>query len=199
MLLPDEVQQRTCFYNPFLAQVRLNMGGFGVYPSQAIQTWNDMRFISMCKDALNLENSEIANFSDGVMASINPVRYENSFTNGQADGFGATHALTTHPLWVEGDRSNFFLGFSVSQTGFQAGCLSSPNNNVTFELRGTRMGAVADDINELPMDYTDTNHFHYPSNHATPIMLQLVDAAWLILVEPQSEIPTVKLTDKQIL
>jgi hypothetical protein len=110
ILVPKNVNQTTCFYQPYLSSVRLSLGGFGIHPANYVSTFNDPRFIAMVLDSLNLETSEITAMNYDVARSLSsPKPYF------QGDGVGApTQAWNK----MYGDDSNFFIGISLSQVGF---------------------------------------------------------------------------------
>jgi hypothetical protein len=131
LLFPFSNDQTTCFYQPYLRDVRLTLGEFGVHPSRYVRTWDDARYLAMCLDSLNLERSDISSLSADTARALlgNRKSYEFSMTP-------ASHVNATNNVMV-GDGSNFFMGISLSQVGFQSGCVSSPNTNIPFILEAT--------------------------------------------------------------
>jgi hypothetical protein len=89
--------------------------------------------------------------------------------------------------WIKdrGDNSDFFIGISLSQVGFQSGTVSSPNTNIPFIF----------DANIHPA--TDIPYAGQTFDTSI-IALFLLDAALMIQVVPNSDIPVVKLTSKSI-
>jgi hypothetical protein len=179
ILVPQTNDQRTCFYNPFLKELRLSMGEFGTKPQRYVQTWDDPRFLAMCLDSLNLETSEITAMNEDVARSLNGVRTYRFKIGKDAE------VRYVHHEYEFGDLSNFFIGISLSQVGFQSGTVSSPNTNVPFIF-----DAVLDRVG---------SHAHRDPELTTSITVMfLIDAALMIQVIPDSDVPVVKLTSKSI-
>jgi hypothetical protein len=175
VLLPFEHGQRTCFYQPYLKNVRLSMGEFGIHPQQPVNTWSDMRFMAMALDSLNLEASEISGMNNDVLRSF---MYEHPRLAVTAAGkAGQSHFRD------RGDKSNFFIGFSLSQVGFQSGTVTSPNDNVPFMF-----DAILDRAGDHAVKPFDTSL----------VVMFLLDCAIMIQVVPDSDIPVVKLSSKSI-
>jgi hypothetical protein len=174
ILAPNNTTQTTCYYQPYLEQFRIALGEFGIHPAQYVNTFNDPRFLAMVLDSLNLETSDITAMNEDVARSLVSPR-----THYLADG---------KTYWNEeiGDASNFFIGISLSQVGFQSGTVSSPNTNIPF-IFDAQLGkgplAARDDSVKL-----DTSI----------ICMFLLDCALMIQVVPNSDIPVVKLTNKAI-
>jgi hypothetical protein len=180
ILVPKNVNQTTCFYQPYLESVRLSLGGFGIHPANYVSTFNDPRFVAMVLDSLNLETSEITAMNYDVARSLSsPKPYVQS--EGIVDD---THHGTIAWQKAYGDDSNFFIGISLSQVGFQSGTVSSPNANIPFIFDAT---LVKDPI---------ANAVVKPETSI--IAMFLMDAAIMIQVVPNSDVPVVKLTSKSI-
>jgi hypothetical protein len=188
ILVPNNTSQQTCFYQPYLEQVRMALGEFGIHPAQYVNTYNDSRFVAMALDSLNLETSEITAMNEDVARSLTSPR---SCFKLNA-GVGADLAVAWNK--AEGDASNFFIGISLSQVGFQAGTVSSPNTNIPFIFDATlgigdktpaAAGPPAVRPNDLKLE-------------TSIICMFLIDAAIMIQVVPNSDIPVVKLTNKSI-
>jgi hypothetical protein len=132
----------------------------------------------MAMDALNLETSEITAMNEDVARSLTSPRKCCKLT--AADAFAEA--------WngAEGDASNFFIGMSLSQVGFQSGTVSSPNTNIPFIFDCS----LADD----PIAGNRNNC----KIETSIICMFLIDAALMIQVVPNSDIPVVKLTNKSI-
>jgi hypothetical protein len=178
ILTPNNNSQQTCFYQPYLKELRLSLGEFGTRPGRYVQTWNDPRFLSMVLDSLNLETSEITAMNEDVARSLN-ARWEVWNQAGTSSD--------TVPLF--GDKSNFFIGISLSQVGFQSGTVSSPNTNVPFIFDATL--------------FRDTSHLMATGISGDKIttsivVMFLIDCALMIQVIPDSDVPVVKLTSKSI-
>jgi hypothetical protein len=173
ILVPFDNNQRTCFYQPYLKELRLSMGQFGTHPARYVQTWDDPRFFAMCLDSLNLETSEITAMNEDVARSLNTQRQ-----------FWKT-AGSWEKFVTKGDRSNFFIGISLSQVGFQSGTVSSPNNNVPF-------------IFDATLDRTDGHPADDLKIETSIIVMFLIDCALMIQVVQDSDVPIVKLTSKSI-
>jgi hypothetical protein len=172
-LIPFDNGQTTCFYQPYLKELRLSLGEFGTRPGRYVQTWDDPRFFAMVLDALNLETSEITSMNEDVARSLNTERTY----------FNIAGAVATKDV-VKGDKSNFFIGFSLSQVGFQSGTMSSPNTNVPF-------------IFDAVLDRTG-GHTALDDIKTSVIVMFLIDAALMIQVVQDSDVPIVKLTSKSI-
>jgi hypothetical protein len=167
--------------------VRLALGEFGIHPAQYVNTYDDARFVALAMDALNLETSEITAMNEDVARSLTSPRRMYKLAAGTP--------VVCDPSWTisEGDASNFFIGISLSQVGFQAGTVSSPNTNIPFIF----------DANLATGDLTLTGNpaSTRPDTHkldTSIICLFLIDAAIMIQVVPNSDIPVVKLTNKSI-
>jgi hypothetical protein len=183
LLVPNNNFQETCFYQPYLKEMRLMLGEFGIHPSRSIKTWDEPRFLAMCLDSLNLERSDISSINRDVARSLGFNRPCHELT--------AAGAVTPNKeeLDLYGDRSDFFIGISLSQVGFQSGTVSSPNTNIPFifEAKLDRTGGTdrAAGANGRPIN-------------TSLIAMFLLDAAIFVQVSPNSNIPVVKLTTKKI-
>jgi hypothetical protein len=176
ILVPFMSDQTTCFYQPYLRELRLSLGEFGTHPARYVQTFDDPRFLAMCLDALNLESSEITGMNEDVQRSL--VNERKFWTVTAADVSAAQYSKL-----ASGDPSNFFIGISLSQIGFQSGTVSSPNTNVPFIF-----DATLDRTQNRATEKIDTSI----------IVMFLIDAALMIQVIPDSDVPVVKLTSKSI-
>jgi hypothetical protein len=179
IIVPFNNTQTTCFYQPWLDQVRLSLGEFGIHPSNYVQTFNDPRFLAMCLDSLNLETSEITAMNRDVARSITCPRAGFKLTSKAGD---------IENKWYDddGDKSDFFIGVTLSQVGFQSGTVSSPNTNIPFIFDAN---LVAD---------TGGARASVPSMDTSIVCMFLLDCALMIQVVPGSDIPVVKLTNKSI-
>ena len=133
ILVPHTANQRTCFYQPYLKNLRLSAGEFGIKPAQYVDTFNDARFVGLTLDALNLENSQIASmncdFANSIMPHA-PIFTSANLNSSDAAGYIFQEANDNKLL----DNSHFLIGFPLSQVGFQSGTLSSPISNINFRL-----------------------------------------------------------------
>ena len=192
ILVPHSPNQRTCFYQPYLKNVRLSAGEFGIKPAQYMDTFNDARFVGLTLDALNLENSQIASmnrdFANSIMPHASVFRYN-----------GATHLIEHEYVFQEMndnkflDNSHFLIGFPLSQVGFQSGTLSSPISNINFRL----------DANTDEMPTPINGRGVAGVNAKRPITAQiiamfLVDAEIICQPIQNSDIPVVKLSTKSV-
>lgn len=173
ILFPKNPEQHTCFYNPMLKDVKLNVGDFGMVPTTSVQTFDDPRFESMVLDALNLSNSPITAMNKDLSRALHQRILKATSINSN---------ITSAVQNVYGDDSNFILGISLSREGFQNG-VSSPNTNVNFIFYGDRQDPAAADNVEYTVGIT---------------MVQLIDCALIIQAIPNSDIPIVKLTSKSV-
>jgi hypothetical protein len=110
-------------------------------------------------------------------------------TTNPKNKFGPVYVYTQ-----PGDRSNFFIGISLSQVGFQSGTVSSPNTNVPFIFDAT-LDRTPGTGRQAP---TPTDPGYGLPLETSIIMMILIDAALMIQVIPDSDIPVVKLTSKSI-
>jgi hypothetical protein len=189
ILVPNNNNQTTCFYQPYLDELRLSLGEYGIHPANYVRTYDDPRFVAMALDSLNLETSEITAMNKDVARSLtSPRPYRQVRVNG-----AGLH--TDRYMWRTeyGDASDFFVGISLSQVGFQSGTVSSPNTNIPFIF----------DAHVVPTDATTG----FPPRPApgpggyfetSIIAMFLLDCALMIQVVPNSDIPIVKLTAKSI-
>jgi hypothetical protein len=184
LLVPNNNFQETCFYQPYLEQVRLQLGEFGIHPSRYCKTWDDPRFIAMCLDSLNLERSDISSMNKEVARSF--LQNRKCFLY---SGTGPYKVTDKEELDLFGDRSNFFIGISLSQVGFQSGTVSSPNTNIPFIFEGT--------LNRDPGTDRDVTK-NGRAIDTSLIAMFLLDCAWIIQVAPNSNNPIVKLTPKSV-
>jgi hypothetical protein len=155
------------------------LGEFGIHPQQYVDTWNDPRFLAMALDSLNLETSEITAMNEDVARSLVSPRKIARMSDNRG---------TIEDAWnfAEGDASDFFIGISLSQVGFQAGTASSPNTNIPFIFDAT--------LANSPLTGNRTGI----ALETSIICMFLIDAALMIQVVPNSDIPVVKLTNKSI-
>ena len=132
ILVPHTANQRTCFYQPYLKNVRLSAGEFGIKPAQYMDTFNDARFVGLTLDSLNLENSQIASMNVDFANSIMPHApvFTNANLNNNSDAAGYVFQEMNDNKLL--DNSHFLIGFPLSQVGFQSGTLSSPISNINF-------------------------------------------------------------------
>jgi hypothetical protein len=191
ILCPNQNDQTTCFYQPFLKEVRLALGEFGTHPDRSVQTWDDPRFVAMVLDSLNLETSEITSMNRDVRSSLQWYNVQHAVT-----GADAARAIGPWERFSDMDMSNFFIGISLSQVGFQSGTVSSPNTNVPFIFDAV-LDRTANTMRQPAADKTDNKKYGYPLETSI-VMMILIDAALMIQVIPDSDIPVVKLTSKSI-
>jgi hypothetical protein len=185
ILVPFEHGQHTCFYQPYLRNVRMSLGEFGIHPNQPVNTWNDPRFYAMLIDALNLEASEITGMNDDLLRTFLDSKKAYRLTSPQAQN---ESEWTVEPFEMPqewGDLSNFFIGISLSQIGFQSGTVTSPNSAVPF---------MFDAQLDRPEDGSHNTH----KFDSSIICMFLLDCAIMIQVVPDSDIPVVKLSTKSI-
>jgi hypothetical protein len=189
ILVPNNNNQTTCFYQPYLQDVRLSLGEFGIHPANYVRTWNDARFIAMALDSLNLETSEITAMNKDVARSLTSPRPQHQVYWGTETPTPLKHEIEVYDIKY-GDASDFFIGISLSQVGFQSGTVSSPNTNIPFIF----------DAQVLPASNPYVpGSFPPPRTFDTSIIaLFLMDCALMIQVVPNSDIPIVKLTSKSI-
>jgi hypothetical protein len=175
VLIPSDPDQTTCFYQPYLKEMRMSLGEFGIHPARYVKTWDDPTFVHMCLDALNLESAEITGMNKDVLRSLSGTRthFKGTFANN-------IYTANPDPNVSWGDKSNFFIGISLSQVGFQSGTVSSPNPNIPFIF-----DASLDRVLDNPIS-------------TSIICMFLFDCAVMIQVVPGSDVPVVKLTNKSI-
>jgi hypothetical protein len=178
ILVPFNTTQTTCYYQPYLTSMRLSLGEFGIHPSRYVETFDNPHFVAIVLDSLNLETSEITAMNEDVARSITAPRSSFKWNGG---------AVEADWVFTEGDYSNFFMGFSLSQVGFQSGTVSSPNTNIPF-IFDARTANPPAQTTRPPNIKIDTSI----------ICMFLLDCAIMIQVVPNSDIPVVKLTNKSI-
>jgi hypothetical protein len=186
VLVPFENGQHTCFYQPYLRELRLSLGEFGVRPARYVRTWDDPRFLAMVLDSLNLETSEITAMNEDVARSLNPEKKCHRWIKVTPSGSSTPQNAQAdwHKKGIRGDQSNFFIGFSLSQVGFQSGTVSSPNTNVPF---------IFDAVIDRSGEHKDTEKIN-----TSIIVMFLIDCALMVQVVQDSDVPIVKLTSKSI-
>jgi hypothetical protein len=187
ILVPNNTNQTTCFYQPYIESMRMALGEFGIHPQQYVNTFSDSRFLAMALDALNLETSEITAMNEDVARSLVSPRKINKFDTAAAGGANIVESWNM----IEGDNSDFFIGISLSQVGFQAGTVSSPNTNIPF-IFDAALGFPPNNV--APSPARDPEY----AIQTSIICMFLIDAALMIQVVPNSDIPVVKLTNKSI-
>jgi hypothetical protein len=180
ILVPNNTNQTTCFYQPYLTGLRMALGEFGIHPQQYVNTFNDPRFIAMVLDALNLETSDITAMNEDAARALTSPRSITKVTDTNGTVVESWNA-------TEGDASNFFIGVSLSQVGFQAGTVSSPNTNIPFIFDAALAENPVTGLRDANLKI-DTSI----------VCIFLIDAALMIQVVPNSDIPVVKLTNKSI-
>jgi hypothetical protein len=131
----------------------------------------------MIVDALNLEASEITGMNDDVLRTFLGGRTMWSL-NGAQD-WDWDNRL------IRDDVSNFFIGFSLSQIGFQSGTVTSPNSNVPFMF-------------DAVLDRPASNTHQTQAFDSSLVVMFLLDCSIMIQVVPDSDIPVVKLSSKSI-
>jgi hypothetical protein len=186
LLVPFNNNQTTCFYQPALDSVRLSLGKFGIHPANYVRTFDDPRFIAMALDSLNLETSEITAMNKDVARALSSPRPWRRF---KRDATTGELLMVDRYVWDDGDRSNFFIGISLSQVGFQSGTISSPNTNIPFIFDANLSDALS--------TYID-NPYAGRQIETSIVAIFLLDCALMIQVVPNSDIPVVELTSKSI-
>jgi hypothetical protein len=191
ILVPNNTNQTTCFYQPYLDNVRMALGEFGIHPQQYVNTYDSPRFLAMVLDSLNLETSEITAMNNDVSRTFVSPRKSYKLN---AAGDGVEEAW--NPVYGYGDQSSFFIGISLSQVGFQAGTVSSPNTNIPFIFDATL--GIGDLTALVPGSGGANQRPDKYKIDTSIICMFLIDAALMIQVVPNSDIPVVKLTNKSI-
>ena len=194
VFIPENDNQQTCFYQPYLTNVRMGMGEFGIRPARYMSTfndgdnWNNRRFITYLLDSLNLEDSQISAMNKDFANSVLPHAIEYSGSTDNKGNFTTkTSIFVDKNKWgKQYDNSQFMIGIPLSQVGFQSGTVSSPNANINFQFDAN--------IADFPMTGGTKKIF------ATGgiIVMFLADAALMIQVQQGSDHPVVKLTSKSI-
>ena len=119
ILFPFKSYHKTIYQNPKFNTFQLQCGGYGNIPAIPASTYNDPMFITLCKNAMNL-NSSVTGLNKEVIASL--VSYK---------GIKATQGTKS----VE--NNSFFIGLPVEVDNcFQQGMTS--NTPITFELHITQ-------------------------------------------------------------
>ena len=199
ILVPHTSNQKTCYYQPYLKNVRLSAGEFGIKPAQYMDTFNDPRFVGLTLDALNLENSQIASmncdFANSIMPhaamfnSTNLVQANQATTRTDAAGY-IFQEMNDNKLL---DNSHFLIGFPLSQVGFKSGTLSSPISNINFRLDANTEQMV------VPIaGRSITRAASKRPIDAQIIAMFLVDAEIICQPIANSDIPICKLSSKSV-
>ena len=195
VMIPENENQQTCFYQPYLTNVRMSMGEFGIRPARYMSTfndgdaWNNRRFFTYLLDSLNLEDSQISAMNKDFANSVLPHSLEYSGAPAAGTGIFATKTSLfsdTNKWKKQYDSSQFMIGIPLSQVGFQSGTVSSPNANINFQFDANKAN--------LPMNGGTTKNFA----GGGIIVMFLADAALMIQCQPGSDHPIVKLTSKSI-
>ena len=193
VMIPENENQQTCFYQPYLKEVRMGMGEFGIRPQRYMDTfnsgdsWNNRRFITYLLDSLNLEDSQISAMNKDFANSVFPhaLEYSGAINNG-AFATKTSTFINTNKFGKHYDSSQFMIGIPLSQVGFQSGCVSSPNANINFQFDAIKA--------PFPMDGGVVKNF---ANGGIIVMF-LTDAALMIQVQQNSDHPLVRLSSKSI-
>jgi hypothetical protein len=127
LLVPNTPNSLTCFFNPFIKNFQLDAGPYGTYPSQPMNTFNDVRFVNMIGDALNVNNSVLTSFNKDCDASFCLSAYHYDVTAGTNDYVFS---------YQDGDRSNFVIGIPFSVDNDYQGGMSSPSSSIVFKVSG---------------------------------------------------------------
>ena len=193
VMIPENENQQTCFYQPYLTGVRMGMGEFGIRPQRYMSTfndgdnWNNRRFVTYLLDSLNLEDSQISSMSKDFSNSVMPhaIEYSGAVANGVFPN--RNPLFSGKNKWCKQyDNSQFMIGIPLSQVGFQSGCVSSPNSNINFQFDAVKAA--------FPMTNGTVKNFA----GGGIIVMFLTDAALMIQAQPGSDHPIVKLTSKSI-
>lgn len=193
VLIPENENQTTCYYQPYLSSVRMGMGEFGIRPQRYMDTaytgegsnaWNNRRFITYLLDSLNLEDSQISSMNKDFANSVLPHAIE------YVGGVPKPKFVNTNRSKKFYDDSNFMIGIPLSQVGFQSGTVSSPNANINFQFDANKLKypKIAD---------ADDPTVKYLASGGVIVMF-LADAALMVQVQQGSDHPVVKLTSKSI-
>ena len=190
ILLPESDSQQTCYYQPYLSEVRVGLGEFGIRPQRPMDTHpgnnkhNNRRFITYVLDALNLESSQISAMSKDFSNSVLPHAIE-YYRDGNDIKYKETYTVANR-MSKQYDNSNFIIGIPLSQVGFQSGCVSSPNANINFQF-------------DVKVDHVPWDDAAYKSfGNGAVVAMFLTDCELLIQVSPNSDIPVVKLSSRTI-
>ena len=193
VMIPENENQQTCFYQPYLTNVRMGMGEFGIRPSRYMSTfndgdnWNNRRFITYLLDSLNLEDSQISAMNKDFANSVLPHALEYAGQPNQGVFPNRNYLFVDKNKWgKQYDNSSFMIGIPLSQVGFQSGTVSSPNANINFQFDANKAN--------FPMAGGTTKNFA----GGGIIVMFLADAALMVQVQPGSDHPIVKLTSKSI-
>jgi hypothetical protein len=138
LLVPNTPNSLTCFFNPFITNFQLDAGPYGTYPSQAMDTFNNIRFINMIADSLNVNNSVLTSFNKDCDSSFCLSAYHCVAASG-------TNSYSFK--YQEGDKSNFFIGIPFSVDNDYQGGMSSPSSSIVFKVSG---GASPYDADKIP-------------------------------------------------
>jgi hypothetical protein len=191
LLIPETSRQTTVFRNPYLRNFQIMCGEFGAYPEQAVNTYNDPKFLNMVADALNVNSSELTSFNISSACSFNSRLRFWTFVGGA--GANIVNGWSTDPAVVfnapfggiskTDDDSNFFIGIPFSVDNDYQGGLSAPSANINFKLSGSADPAYNTTI----------------ANWTSPIIACfLLDASVMIKPDPYGEASRVIYSDRSI-
>ena len=119
---------RTCFENPFI-KCQLNVDG-KIYPREQIDTFEDVKFLNLTMDALNINNSLLTSLGRDIRSSLQP--YYREFTS------NAGGVLTPKEVWKAEDYSNFMIGVPFCDSEDFMGGIST-SGTIQVELYGERV------------------------------------------------------------
>jgi hypothetical protein len=143
LLIPNTPNSLTCFFNPFIQNFQLDAGPYGTYPSQPMDTFNNVRFVNMIADSLNVNNSVLTSFNKDCDSSFCLSSHHYQFLKDINDDAANTYTFAYH----KGDQSNFFIGIPFSVDNDYQGGMSSPSSSIVFKVSGQ---APATEANKCP-------------------------------------------------
>jgi len=188
LLIPNTPNSLTCFFNPFIKGFQLDAGPYGTYPSQPMDTFNDIRFINMVADALNVNNSVLTSFNKDCDSSFCISRRVFDWGVNAANNNNANKFVFKN---VAGDKSNFFIGIPFSVDNDYQGGMSSPSSSIVFKVTGT-----------APAHHADTCPRHIPQAPAAWnynwYALFLIDGSLMIKPDATGEAARVIYSERSI-
>lgn len=124
--------------NPGFKQLYANIGSYGNYPQNPVDTIPNgdnpasyVRFVNMTNDALGLEYSPIISMNESLSNSIHGARVPYTVNNGGE--------RSTTQLIVKTDATDFLIGFPFAdEADFQGGLTTQGNVNITVYASGAQ-------------------------------------------------------------
>jgi hypothetical protein len=186
LLVPNTPNSLTCFYNPFITNFQLDAGPYGTYPSQPMNTYNDVRFVNMVADALNVNNSVLTSFNKDCDSSFCLSNYVFDWAKLNAKNEGANKYVFDLGL---SDKSNFFIEIPFSVDNYYQGGISSPSSSIVFKVSGQAQVTGEDIPRHAPVRDEWTDNWY---------ALFLIDGSLMIKPDASGEAARVIYSERSI-